>query len=132
MNKTSIFTPKLIIGFFFLIAIMITVYCYDPSSYQIYPPCIFHFLTKLYCPGCGCLRSVYQLLHGNLAKAFSHNILIQIYMPILIAYFLEECGLKGMSKILERKVVRLAVIGIVLVFFIFRNIPTNPFLMLSP
>ena len=72
------------------------------------------------------------MLHGNLAKAFSHNILILIYMPILIAYFLGECGLKGMSKILERKVVRLAVIGIVLVFFIFRNIPTNPFLMLSP
>ena len=132
MRNTSLVPYKVIIGLPLFITIIITIYFCNPSYYQIYPPCIFHVLTKLYCPGCGCLRSVYQFLHGNLAKAFSHNILILIYMPILTAYFLEECGLKGMSKILERKVVRLAVIGIVLVFFVFRNIPTNPFLMLSP
>ena len=31
-----------------------------------YPPCAFHMLTGLYCPGCGGTRAVRALMHGRL------------------------------------------------------------------
>ena len=36
-------------------------------------PCPFHWLTNLYCPGCGAQRAMHDLLHGRFGEAFGHN-----------------------------------------------------------
>ncbi|MEW5722540.1 MAG: DUF2752 domain-containing protein, partial [Thermodesulfobacteriota bacterium] len=42
------------------------LYLVNPAVSALYPPCPFHALTGLYCPGCGTLRGLNQLLHGHL------------------------------------------------------------------
>ena len=38
------------------------VYAFDPSTARFYPPCVFHSLTGLQCPGCGGTRALHALL----------------------------------------------------------------------
>ena len=46
------------------------VYFFDPRNPGPYPICPFFGLTGCYCPGCGTLRALHQLLHGNPVAAF--------------------------------------------------------------
>jgi hypothetical protein len=55
-----------------------TLYLFNPLQYSIYPPCLFHRWTGLACPGCGSLRALHHLSHGEIAAAFRFN-------PLLIA-----------------------------------------------
>ena len=41
----------------------------DPSEPGHYPECPFHWITGLYCPGCGTLRAVHALTHGDVLGA---------------------------------------------------------------
>lgn len=36
-------------------------------------PCLFHFLTGFYCPGCGGTRAVRALLRGDVVKSFCYH-----------------------------------------------------------
>jgi hypothetical protein len=47
----------------------------DPSEPGHYPVCPVLRLTGLYCPGCGGLRSVHALVHGDVAAALGMNAL---------------------------------------------------------
>ena len=46
---------------------------FDPATSGVFPPCPVRYLTGWYCPGCGSLRAVHQLLHGNLRAAWAMN-----------------------------------------------------------
>jgi hypothetical protein len=41
------------------------------------------FLTGTYCPGCGGLRAVNDLTHGDVAAAASSNLLFVASLPVL-------------------------------------------------
>lgn len=47
----------------------------DPTQSGHYPSCPFLFLTGYYCPGCGSLRAVHALTHGDVDAALGHNVL---------------------------------------------------------
>src|ERR1041385_6710646 len=64
-----------------LVAAILILYEFDPAEGH-YPVCPFHYLTGLHCPGCGTLRALHQLLHGNVAAALSLNLLSTIAIPI--------------------------------------------------
>jgi len=54
-----------------------TAYTFARSPFEpgAFPLCVFYAGTGLYCPGCGGLRAVHQLLHGQFADAVSLNAL---------------------------------------------------------
>lgn len=60
----------------------------NPSTSEIFPPCPTQYLTGYYCPGCGSLRALHALLHGDLAAAFSQNALTVVSIPFLVLLFL--------------------------------------------
>lgn len=62
---------------------VIVIFLFDPSRYGFYPHCIFHQVTGYLCPGCGGLRAMHQLLHGNLANAWHFNALLVASLPLL-------------------------------------------------
>ena len=62
------------------------LFWFDPSQYSFYPHCIFHQVTGYLCPGCGGLRAMHQLLHGNLASAWHFNALLVVSLPLLILW----------------------------------------------
>ena len=109
---------------------------FNPASSGIFPPCPFHRLTGLYCPGCGSLRAVHQLLHGNLSSAFRLNPLLVLFL-ILLAFWFTFCGVLAVRKrplpmgTIPSYGIWLILLIIVL-FWILRNITHHPFAMLAP
>ena len=58
------------------------------------PPCVFHVLTGLYCPGCGGTRAVVALLDAHVVKSF-------FYYP-MVPYAAIVCGWFLISQTIER------------------------------
>jgi hypothetical protein len=60
------------------------LYRTDPhQSGHLLPRCPFNWLTGLLCPACGSTRLVYDLLHGDVARAFHDNGLVLLLSPVL-------------------------------------------------
>lgn len=112
------------------------LFVYDPSQSRIFPPCPFRQLTGLYCPGCGSLRALHQLFHGNLAVAFSLNMLMVISLPFVLYGLLAQ----GMRYFFSKKIPTIfikahwiwAIFALIIAYGIVRNIPISPFTYLAP
>jgi hypothetical protein len=61
----------------------------DPNRPGHYPTCPLLLLTGYYCPGCGGLRAVHDLIHGDFAAALSSNLLVVLAVPVVIALWLD-------------------------------------------
>lgn len=127
--KSLAFLGTGIVGIYFL-------YSFNPASSTFYVPCPFHALTGLYCPGCGSLRAVHQILHGHVAAAFGLNPLMILSLPFLGYSFLSYCliGIRGRSlpHVFVPALFIWIYLGVVLLFWIMRNISWYPFLWLAP
>jgi hypothetical protein len=64
---------------------LVLVYRFDPARVHFFPPCVFHALTGLQCPGCGSTRALHHLLHGDVAGAFRLNALLFAMPPFALA-----------------------------------------------
>ncbi len=60
----------------------------NPAAAGWIPPCPFHALTGLDCPGCGSLRAIHSLLHGQWAQALAFNPLACFCLPFMGAWLL--------------------------------------------
>jgi len=58
------------------------VFFFDPATAGFYPRCLFKTVFGRACPGCGSLRAMHQLLHGNLEAAWALNKLIVVGLPL--------------------------------------------------
>lgn len=106
------------------------MYLVDPNNPDnAYPKCPLKALTGVDCPGCGGLRSVHSMLHGDLMGAIHHNILALIIVPLML-YLLVRWVLSLYGKELPRVRVpywaRWAIPVAVLAFAVVRNIPGQP------
>ena len=68
------------------VAAAVILFWFDPSQHGFYPQCMFHQVTGYLCPGCGSLRAMHQLLHGNVAAAWDLNPLFVASLPLLGGY----------------------------------------------
>ena len=101
------------------------MYRFYPVLSGYFPPCPFHFVTGLYCPGCGATRAAYFLLHGDLAGVFRCNLL---FLPAL--GFLLWLGLRKKETL--HPAVLAGFVVLVVLFGILRNLPWAPFTLLAP
>jgi hypothetical protein len=112
------------------------LYFFNPSSSLIYPPCPFHALTGFYCPGCGSMRALYQVLHGHLLNAFGYNPLMILSLPFLgysfLAYFFDDVIGTSFAKVFIPASCIWIYLGVVILFWILRNISYYPFSLLAP
>ena len=58
------------------------VYFFSPEEFPFYPRCLLFMLTGLSCPGCGGLRAIHHLLHGELVRAFQLNAMLVLAIPV--------------------------------------------------
>lgn len=119
-----------------IIVSAITLYLFEPSSSSIYPPSPFRALTGLYCPGCGTLRGLHQLLHGNFRAALGFNPLMLLSLPYLI-YSYVRYSLPAFTNYKVRPLFIQPnwiwwIVKITLAYWILRNIPFVPFSFLAP
>jgi hypothetical protein len=112
------------------------LFIYNPSENPLFPPCPFHQLTGLHCPGCGSLRALHQLFHANLIAALDLNCLMVLSLPF-VGYGLLAQGLRYFFN-LKIPVIFLRAYWIWMIFVLFvvygvvRNIPISPFFYLAP
>jgi hypothetical protein len=103
----------------------------DPNQPGHYPACPFRALTGLDCPGCGSLRALHSMAHGDVAGALDQNILTVLAVPLLVGLWVG--WLRRSRQGLPRQ--RLApasllygLAGLVVAFAVVRNLPGVPFL----
>lgn len=98
--------------------------------------CPFHLITGLYCPGCGSLRGLHYLTHGNFLKAFNYNPLTILSLPFLVysfAIFLyKEISGKELKTFFIKPAYIWLLLAFVIIFWVLRNIPVYPFNILAP
>jgi hypothetical protein len=118
------------------IAAIYILYTFDPARSAFYPPCPFHALTGLYCPGCGSLRALHQLLHGDWVIAFGLNPLAIVSLPFLgysfFSYALSGIRGKSFPTLFVPAIFIWLYLGIVLLFWVIRNTSFYPFSVLAP
>ena len=66
-----------------LLSVLVLLYLERPAAGGIFPPCPFLWLTGFYCPGCGSLRAIHELLHLRIAAAWSLNPLLIAAIPFV-------------------------------------------------
>ncbi len=105
---------------------------YPPNVLHL-PPCVFHEVTGLYCPGCGAARALHHLMNLEFAAAAHCNLLFVVAVPFLIYVFAVK-GLRalGMSSGPELRLslrASWALTVIVIAWWIVRNLPFSYFVI---
>jgi hypothetical protein len=117
-------------------AAMVMLEVFDPATSGVFPPCPLRYLTGWYCPGCGSLRAMHQLLHGNLSAAWALNPLTVLLLPFLTygiaSYALFEIRGKHLPRLFLPAVWIRGFCALTILFGIARNIPVHPFDLLAP
>jgi hypothetical protein len=125
------------IGLLILISgLAVLFFVLNPDQHRIFPRCIFNSVTGYYCPGCGSQRAIHDLLHLNFYGVVNHNFLfIPAFLLILYHYiapvFNRFFGWK-LPNIFYYRNTPWIIFGVVLLFWILRNIPVYPFSVLAP
>ena len=112
------------------------LYLFDPRESGVYPVCPFFGLTGCYCPGCGTLRAIHQLLSGNLASAFGFNPYTMLALPVIVYAFLagslRAFGLPAPPRLFVPSRWIWALLVAIVGFWLLRNLPFSPFEILAP
>lgn len=95
------------------------------------PVCPTRALLGINCPGCGGLRMVYSLLHGDLVAAVQFNVVALVALPLLfwawVVWALARWRGRPLSAFAHYRWAPAITFIVVLVWFVVRNIPVEPF-----
>jgi len=106
---------------------------FHPPSALHLPPCVFHEVTGLYCPGCGAARALHHLMNLEFGAAVRCNFLFVAAVPFLIYVFIAK-GLSAL-RVWSGPELRLspraswALTAVVIVWWIVRNLPFSCFVI---
>lgn len=100
----------------------------DPNRAGHYPTCPFLLLTGRYCPGCGSLRAVHALVHGDVGAAVGLNVLTVAGVVLLVAMWgrwtLRRWRGRPRTTVAPAWTVY-AGLAVVLAFWVLRNLPVG-------
>ena len=115
-------------------AVLLVLFLFNPAQVPIYPVCLFHQWTGLNCPGCGSLRAMHQLLHGNVLQALQYNALLVGSLPLLgwLGFRLAKQHFSGGPALQVRPRWLWTYVGAWIVFGIVRALPVPLFAAFSP
>ena len=122
---------KVIVSLIVLSFILI-IYFFINKKYDVGIPCPIHYLTSLYCPGCGITRMIFYLLKLDFYSAFRSNMLLFILLPFFAFYTIEGIVsyIKGNTPLVDKisNKVWIPLIVVFILFGILRNIEAFSFL----
>jgi uncharacterized protein DUF2752 len=104
----------------------------DPNAPGHYPTCPLLFLTGLYCPGCGTLRTIHALAHGDVVAAAGLNPLALAMVPFLLFWWgrwaLRTWQGRPVRTTLAHPAYIWGFLALVIVYWVVRNLPFGRFL----
>ena len=117
-------------------AAIVLLRVFDPAASGVFPPCPVRYLTGLYCPGCGSLRAMHALLHGDIGRAWAMNPLMMVTLPFLTYGLVSEALLELRGSRLPEVMIPASWIRafcfVVVLYAVARNLPLYPFDLLAP
>lgn len=78
-------------AFIVFVSSLALLYGFNPNTTVWMPRCPFHEITGLECPGCGTLRAIHEVLHGNLSALWLYNPYLIIIVPYIGIVFYASC-----------------------------------------
>lgn len=111
------------------------LYRFNPVEHSFYPTCQFYQLTHLHCPGCGSLRALHHLTHGEITAAFHSNPLLIVSLPLFAWLGFQQLRTYRQPAVTSapiRPAIIWTLFGITIVFGILRNLPGPAFAWMSP
>lgn len=104
----------------------------DPNEPNHYPTCPFLWMTGLYCPGCGTLRTIHALAHLDPVAALGLNPLAVVMIPFLVFWWgrwlVRAWQGRPRRTTLAHPGWLWAFLAVVLVYWVVRNLPFGAFL----
>lgn len=103
----------------------------DPNQPGHYPLCPFRYLTGYACPGCGSLRAVHDLATGQPVAALHRNPLTVAVVPFAVVMWLlwvHRAATGRGRRWAAPAWVLWSLLGLVLAFWLLRNMPGFAFL----
>lgn len=123
-----------------IIAGLSVLFILNPANTAIFPKCPFLAVTGLCCPGCGTLRGLHELLHLRIWAAVRLNPFMVVAIPFIGYYYLSyaferyfhyKLPFYSFSTEMPPLVIWI-ILGLIMSFWFFRNIPIFPFSVLAP
>jgi hypothetical protein len=104
------------------------------SGRSLLPPCLFHSITGLYCTGCGMTRALHYFMQGQFYQGFRMNPLAVLSAPFLLWALLLTLYRLIMGKSMPNipSWAPWAILAVILVYTVARNLPWEPFSWLAP
>lgn len=107
------------------------LYWFNPEQHNFYPKCMLYTATGIQCPGCGGLRAMHALFHGQIDEAFRLNPLLFVLLPMLAYLVIREIAWhlfrKDLPRLFQRPLWIWGFLVLIIVFAILRNLPFGPF-----
>ena len=129
----------LLAGLCGLILGLAILYSAPPERNRFAPPCLFHKMTGLHCPGCGATRAVYALLHLQPLEALQKNAVFVLALPFLVVWgvrtvirWLYGQPTNEVPALIARPWRIGMLFGVLILFGVLRNLPWEPFSLLAP
>jgi hypothetical protein len=100
----------------FVLVLTVGVSVRDPHEHGSWGICPTYGIFGVFCPGCGSLRALYDLVHGDIAASVGHNLLL-IPAVLFVAWTTVRPPGPRWSR---------AWLVAVIVFTVARNLPGSP------
>ncbi|WP_420319873.1 DUF2752 domain-containing protein [Flagellimonas sp.] len=106
-------------------------FSFNPEN-GLFPKCPFYNYAGIYCSGCGAQRAIHDLLHFKFVDALSHNFLMLPAIVVIGHHVVVKMGFYKGRSLLSYRYAPLAILIVVLLFMVLRNLRFFPFEYLAP
>ena len=114
----------------------VALFFLNPSEHSFFPKCALYMATGFSCPGCGSTRALYQLTHGDVLEAMRLNpglmALITLGITDYVRFVVSVIRGKPFQTLFGRLKLLGALMGVMLVYGVIRNLPLPLFESLAP
>lgn len=116
------------------------LFVFNPGNTTFFPKCPFYAVTGLYCPGCGTLRGIHEILHFRIFDALKLNPLMVLILPFAVYYAIAYACLELLKYELPLYISPSRIpafwiwslLLVMILFWIARNVHAYPFYLLAP
>ncbi len=107
-----------------IVAALVLLYLYDPMQVSFYPRCPSKTLCGYDCPGCGSLRAIHALTHGDLVAAWNFNPALFFAIPLAIIFFIGDNprSPRIISRLTHHPLTPILLLLAIITWTIFRNL----------
>lgn len=114
----------------------VALFFLNPSEHSFFPKCALYMATGFSCPGCGSTRALYQLTHGDVLEAMRLNpglmALITLGITDYVRFVVSVIRGNPFQTLFGRLKLLSALMGVMLVYGVIRNLPWPLFESLAP